>query len=157
MRLHTVVPAALLLATSAVPTAQRGPNFSGERQLNLQASALSPPMRGAESGRLTIEHREPNVRVHLTLVVDGKPFETVVERVTDGREVSTVRGGRETVSSAKWDGEALLFTSRSQGAGCEGTLSIRYELQDGARRVRAVEKIRGCGRDQDNVWVFDRA
>jgi hypothetical protein len=36
------------------------------------------------------------------------------------------------------------------------TLSFRYELVDGGRRLRAVEQIRGAGRDQDNVWLFDR-
>jgi hypothetical protein len=33
---------------------------------------------------------------------------------------------------------------------------LRYELQEGGRRLRAVEQIRGAGRDQDNLWVFER-
>jgi hypothetical protein len=37
------------------------------------------------------------------------------------------------------------------------TISFRYELQDGGRRLRAAEQIRGGGRDQDNVWVFERS
>jgi hypothetical protein len=32
----------------------------------------------------------------------------------------------------------------------------RYELTDGGRRMRASERMRGAGRDQDNVWAFDR-
>jgi hypothetical protein len=35
-------------------------------------------------------------------------------------------------------------------------MSWRYELNDGGRRLTATEQIRGGGRDQDNVWVFER-
>jgi hypothetical protein len=35
-------------------------------------------------------------------------------------------------------------------------MSWRYELLDEGRRLRAVEQIRGGGRDQDNTWIFDR-
>jgi hypothetical protein len=38
----------------------------------------------------------------------------------------------------------------------EMTISFRYVLEDGGRRLRAAEQLRGGGRDQDNVWV-DRA
>lgn len=36
------------------------------------------------------------------------------------------------------------------------TISFRHELLDGGRRLRAVEQLRASGRDQDNVWIFDR-
>ena len=35
-------------------------------------------------------------------------------------------------------------------------MTWRYELGDGGRRLRATERIRGGGRDQDNVWEFER-
>ena len=38
----------------------------------------------------------------------------------------------------------------------ELTIAWRYELHDSGRCLRAIERIRGRGRDQDNVWVFDR-
>jgi len=37
------------------------------------------------------------------------------------------------------------------------TIVFRYELQGGGRRLRAAEQLRGADRDQDNVWVFERA
>jgi hypothetical protein len=52
---------------------------------------------------------------------------------------------------------ALVATWRIQGPYGEMTISFRYELQDGGRRLRAAEQFRGAGRDQDNVWVFERA
>jgi hypothetical protein len=36
------------------------------------------------------------------------------------------------------------------------TIAFRYELQDSGRRLQATERLRGGGRDQDNVWVFER-
>jgi hypothetical protein len=155
MRTHTLIAVMLLAAAIAFAQPQK-PDFSGERVLNRQASTLSPAMAGIQSGSLRIQHREPNVSVHLTLVQNGQPFDTVVERTTDGREVVTTQQGRSTASSFKWDGDFLVFVARSQGQNCEGTVSIRYALEDSGRRIRATEAIRGCGRDQDNIWVFER-
>ena len=90
--------------------------------------------------------------VRLTLVQNGQPFVTNIERTTDGREVAGATG----VSSFMWDGDVLVFNARARGPNGEGTIAIRYELENNGRRIRATEAIRGCGRDQDNVWVFER-
>jgi hypothetical protein len=156
MRRQVLMAVTLLLAaTEAFAQAQK-PDFSGERVLNRQASTLSQAMAGVQSGTLRIEHHEPNVSVRLTLVMNGQPFDTVVDRTTDGHEVANTQQGRSTTSSFRWDGEALRFAARAQGPNCDGTVSIRYELEDNGRRIRATEAIRGCGRDQDNIWVFER-
>jgi len=90
-------------------------------------------------------------------VLDGKPFESKFELLSDGREVATTDGrGRRTVSTLRWDAEALVVMWRILGSGGEVTISFRYELRDGGRQLRAAEQIRGGGRDQDNVWVFER-
>ena len=137
--------------------AQQKPDFSGEWTLNRQASALSPIVAPvAQSGVLRIEHHEPKFTAHQTIVLDGKPFESHFELLSDGREVVADAGGRRIVSTLRWDGGALLFTSRIQGPNGELTISFRYELQDGGRRLQATEQVRGGGRDQDNLWVFER-
>jgi hypothetical protein len=151
-----LIAAALVLTEAGSLAAQQKPDFSGERILNRQASTLSPAMSGVQSGSQRIEHNEPGIRVHLTLVADGRPFDTVVDRFTDGREVTESRQGRPWVSTVRWDRDALVFSTRGSGPDCDATLSIRYELRDGGRTVQATENIRGCGRDQDNIWVFER-
>lgn len=153
---YMLIAVVYLLTDASIVAAQQKPDFSGERILNRQASTLSSAMSGVQSGTQRIAHNEPSIRVHLTLVTDGRPFDTVVERLTDGQEVTESRQGRPITSSIRWDGEALVFSTRSSGPNCEGTLSIRYELRDGGRLVRATESIRGCDRDQGNVWVFER-
>lgn len=75
----------------------------------------------------------------------------------DGREVATTDDrGRHIVSTLRWDGDALVASWRIQSANNQLTISFRYELQDSGRRLRATEQLRGAGRDQDNVWVFER-
>lgn len=143
---------ALLLATAGTFAQHARPDFSGDRVLNREASRLSPAMAGVQSGSLAIQHREPTVSVRLILVQNGQPFETNIERTTDGREVAGATG----VSSFTWDGDVLVFNARARGPNCEGTLAIRYELENDGRRIRATEAIRGCDRDQDNMWVFER-
>jgi hypothetical protein len=149
--------AVFLLAGAMTVIAQQKPDFSGEWKLNVQASALSPIVApAAQSGVLRIEHHEPKFAAHQTIVLDGKPFESKFELLSDGRDVVADGGGRRIVSSLRWDGDALVFTTRIQGPDGEMTISFRYELQDGGRRLRAAEQLRGGGRDQDNLWVFDR-
>jgi hypothetical protein len=137
--------------------AQQKPDFSGEWQLNPQASMLSPTVAPvAQSGALRIEHKEPSFKCQMTIVFDGKPFETKYEMLSDGRETVATEHGRRTASSLRWDGHALVATWRVAIPNGEMTISFRYELEDGGRRLRASERLRGGGRDQDNAWVFER-
>jgi hypothetical protein len=153
----TVVAAVVFLAGTMTATAQQKPDFSGEWELNRQASRLSPIVAPvAQSGTLRIEHKEPKFRCHMTIVLDGKPFETKYEMLSDGRETVATEQGRRTASSLRWDADALVATWRVVIPNGEMTISFRYELENGGRRLRAAEQLRGGGRDQDNVWVFDR-
>jgi hypothetical protein len=94
--------------------AQQKPDLSGEWKLNRQASMLSPVVAPAvQSGVLRIEHREPRLTSHLTIVFDGKPVESKFELLSDGREVATTDDrGQRIVSSLRWDGDALVATVR---------------------------------------------
>jgi len=138
-------------------TARQKRDFSGEWQLNRQASILSASVAAAvQSGALRIEHDEPRFKCRMTIVLDGNPVEKEYELLSDGREVAGTHGERRIVSSLRWDGPALVATWRIEGPNDEMTISFRYDLQDDGRRLRAAEQIRGAGRDQDNAWVFER-
>jgi hypothetical protein len=147
------------LAGAMTATAQQQkPDFSGEWQLNRQASSLSPIVAPAvQSGVLQIEHHEPSFKCQMTIVMDGKPFATKYDLLADGREVASTAGGRRIVSSLRWDGDALVASWRIETPNGEMTIVFRYELQEGGRRLRAAEQLRGNERDQDNVWVFERS
>jgi hypothetical protein len=155
VRAHFLVSVTLLFAGPWACAAQEKPSFSGVRTLNREASILSPAMIGVQSGTLEIQHGDSSIRLHLTLVVNGTPFDTVVELPTDGELQSGAQAGRSYTSSASWEGDTLLIMSTSRGPTCDTSITFRYNLEDGGRRVRAAERIRGCSRDQDNLWVFD--
>jgi hypothetical protein len=138
--------------------AQQKPDLSGEWKLNREASMLSPVVAPAvQGGVLRIEHHEPRLTSHLTIVFDDKPVESKFELLSDGREEATRDDrGQRIVSSLRWDGDSLVARWRIEGPDGELTISFRYELLDGGRRLRAAEQLRGRGRDQDNLWVFER-
>ena len=153
----TVIAAVVALAGTMTATGGQKPDFSGDWQLNRQASTLSPIVAPvAQSGTLRIDHKEPNFKCQMTIVLDGKPFETKYEMLSNGGETVATEQGRRAVSSLRWDGDALMATWHVDIPNGEMTVSFRYELQEGGRRLRASEQLRGGGRDQDNVWVFDR-
>src|ERR1044072_301105 len=103
------------------------------------------------------EHHEPRFVGHQTIVLGDRPGESKFDLLSDGREGATTDDrGRQIVSSLRWDGDALVASWRIQGANNQLTISFRYELQNGGRRLRATEQLRSAGRDQDNVWAFER-
>ncbi len=154
---YILIAALLPLAGTMTVRAQQKPDFSGEWHLNRQASALSAIVGPvAQSGALRIEHHDPSFKCQMTIMLDGKPFETKYELLTDGREVASTDGGRRIVSRLRWDGDALVATWRAEVPNGEMTIAFRYELQDDGRRLRASEQLRGTDHDQDNVWVFER-
>jgi hypothetical protein len=135
--------------------AEEKPDFSGEYVLNPQASALAGGAATVRSAVLRFEHREPIVRCKGAFNFGETSFNYTLELVSDGREV--VDGNEPpTTSSLRWDSDALVLVHRTDAADAPVTMSWRYELVDGGSRLTATERIRGGGRDQDNVWVFER-
>jgi hypothetical protein len=146
----------ILLAVAGSAFAQDKPDFSGEWILNREASTLSPGADAVQSGVWRIEHRDPVFRHKAALVTAGKPFNYEYELRSDGREVVSTQQGARTVSSLRWEGNALVVTWRTERSDGERKVSFRYELIDAGRRLRAAEQVRGTDHDQDNVWIFER-
>jgi hypothetical protein len=59
-------------------------------------------------------------------------------------------------SRCYWDEDTLVSEDRMGPEGAGMIMTWRYKLLSDGRRLRATERIRGAGRDQDNVWEFDR-
>ncbi len=115
------------------------PDFSGEWTLNVAACALSPVVAPVvERGFVHIAHQEPSVSVHLSITMNGEPVDVRFERPSN------------------WDGDALSFEDTVPTPNGDLTIAFRYELQESGNRLRATERLRCAGREQDNLWVFDR-
>lgn len=130
------------------------PDFSGKYVLDRDASKLEGGAVSSRGAVLRIDHYEPMIRIDAKFEFFDKTFAWSMQHASDGREKVDPSDPRNT-SSLRWDNDALLFTVRTEGPD-EVTMTWRYELVDEARRLSATEQIRGGGRDQDNLWVFDR-
>ena len=131
------------------------PDFSGEWVLNKAASTLSAGADAVQSARWSIDHREPVFRHKASFVsaLERKKYEYELRSDAPGM-ADGAEGG-----SIEWDGDAVVVTFRHpvpDGAPGLMTVSFRYELTDGGRRIRASEQVRGTSWDQDNVWIFER-
>jgi hypothetical protein len=129
------------------------PDFSGEYVLDRTASSLSPHATAMATARMRITHDDPRFCCAARFASHDDAVEFSFERFTDGREGNASAPG---TSRCYWDEEVLVSEDRF-GAG-EGAMVMtwRYELTTAGRRLRATERIRGAGRDQDNVWEFER-
>ena len=156
MFIETCIATVILLAITISGAAQEKPDFSGEWILNRQASTLSPGADAMQSGVVRIEHREPTFRYKAAFVSPTSPLQVEYELRSDGHETVGTQPGITTVSSLRWEGDALVTSWRIQRPDGEMTISFRHELLDSGRRLRAAEQLRGSGRNQDNVWIFDR-
>jgi hypothetical protein len=134
----------------------RKPDFTGEWILDRQASTLSPGADAIKTAVIRIEHRDPKFRYKAKFVSESGPVEYEYELLSDGREVVATHEGTRTVSSLRWEGEALVASWQIERADGELKISFRHELDNEGRRLRAVEELRGNGRDQDNIWIFER-
>jgi hypothetical protein len=153
---ETCIATAILLAVTISGVAQQKPDFSGEWILNRQASTLSPGADAMQSAVVNIEHREPTFRYKAAFVSPTGPLQVAYELRSDGHETVSTQQGVTTASSLRWDGDSLVTTFHVQRPDGELKISFRYELLDAGRRLRATEQLRGSGREQDNVWIFER-
>jgi hypothetical protein len=131
------------------------PNFSGEYVLQRDASKLEGGAATTRGAILRIDHHEPMIRIDAKFEFVGQTFAFSTQRTSDGRERPEPSDPRN-VSSLRWDGDGPLFTDKSDTLKGPVTMTWCYELVDNGRRLKATEQIRGGGRDQDNVWVFER-
>jgi hypothetical protein len=157
MLIQICIATVILLSVAIAGAAQVKPDFSGEWTLNRQASTLSPGADAMQSAVVRIEHREPMFRYKASFVSASGSLQYEYELLSDGREIVVTQQGITTVSSLRWEADALVATWRIQRPDGEMTISFRHELLDGGRRLRAAEQLRGSGRDQDNVWMFERS
>jgi hypothetical protein len=130
------------------------PDFSGEYVLNRTASPLEGGAAAVQGAVLRIEHRDPTFRCQGEFSFEGTTSNWEFELTADDGAAA----GEEppTTASLRWDGVGLMVTMPIGEPDVPVTMTWRYELDDDGRRLTAIERIRGGGRDQDNLWMFER-
>jgi hypothetical protein len=102
---------------------------------------------------MRITHDEPRFCCSARFASESVAVQFSFERFTDGRDGNPSATG---TSRCYWDEDVLVSEDRMEIG--EGTMLMTwcYEVTAGGHRLRATERITGGGRDQDNVWEFDR-
>jgi hypothetical protein len=132
------------------------PDFSGTWVFNASKSALDPRFKVAE-GTFVLEQEGRSFRFSRTFVIDGKPDSLSFELTIDGPEKTEKGPDRTAVSRLYWEGDTLVFTSRTTlNDGREASDVVRYTLEDGGRTFVAEESFRAPRLMYDNRWVADR-
>jgi hypothetical protein len=121
------------------------PDFSGDYVLDRKASALSMQASGIATARMRITHEDPRFACSARFASADDAIEFSFERFTDGRQ-------HDESSRCSWEENTIVSEDRIGPV----IMTWRYEIIDDGRRMRATERIRGGGGDQDNVWEFER-
>lgn len=127
------------------------PDFSGVYILDRSACTLSPAASAMVAARMSITHEDPRFICSARFASADDAVEFNFERSTDGRT-----DGPLVVSRCYWDRDTLVSEDPLEMGGKAVVMTWRYELLAGGHRLRATERIRGGGRDKDNVWEFER-
>jgi hypothetical protein len=137
--------------------AQQKPDFSGEWILNKDKSHLELKiLKKLEKAMAKIEHRDPVFKLSRVFIIEGEDNSLTLELISDGIEKSSQEGNQTHHSRLYWEGKMLVFVTRIVAPQGEATNTVRYQLLENGRILKAEEKFRGPRLEYDNVWVFEK-
>lgn len=151
MRLTRPLALALLLAFAGY--AQTKPNFTGNWKLDVAKSdfgMLPPP----DSRTDVIEQSDSGIKDAVSSVGQQGPMKFTLDLKTDGTESNIQAGERQLKVSAKWNGPALVVTTKLDYEGNPVTITSNWTLsEDGATWTQAAHIESPMG-EMDQKLVF---
>jgi hypothetical protein len=148
-----LVGMAMVLATSQA--AQAKPNFSGEWKLNASKSEFSP-MPAPEKRTDKIVHADPKLTVTTTQTSQAGEGTFEQKYSTDGEETTNELRGAPVKSTAKWDGEALMITTKAVFNGMDITLSDKWSLSEDGKVLTVGRHIKAPQGEFDQKLVMEK-
>ncbi|HBY58760.1 MAG TPA: hypothetical protein DEH78_02990 [Solibacterales bacterium] len=148
-----VVLAGLLLAGIASPADK--PDFSGEWKLNLSKSDYGP-VPAPDMMVRKVAHKEPELTVTTTQKGQMGEFTTEAKYATDGKEyVNKTRRG-EAKSVLKWEGAALVITTKLDFQGNEIVTVDRWTLAEDGKTLNGDMKLSSPMGEAEMKMVFEK-
>jgi hypothetical protein len=109
--------------------AQAKPNFSGEYKLNTSKSEFGPmPAPANRTDKIT--HADPNLQVATKQTGQNGEVAFEVKYMTDGSETTNEVRNNAMKSTGKWDGDALVITTKANYGGNDITLADKWTLSE---------------------------
>lgn len=147
--------AACCALTAGLLSAAERPNFTGQWKLNVEKSNFGP-MPAPSSQTMKIDHTDPDVTTTTDQESDQGKMSYVIKYKTDGSEVVNEIRGAQAKSVGKWDGEAIVVTTKLDFQGTEITLSNTMKMDGGGRNMNTVTKIQTPQGEFEQSLVFDK-
>jgi hypothetical protein len=127
--------AVFLLAASAVAA----PNLSGSWKLNAAKSDFGP-MPAPDKWDMTVEHKDPDLKVTTVMVNQMGERTTEATYKTDGTETEADRGQWRSKSTAKWDGNTLHIVSKASTQMGDLTITEQWNLSEDGKTLTVASK-----------------
>jgi hypothetical protein len=143
-----------VFAVSAV--AQGKPNFSGDWKLNVSKSDFGP-MPPPSSSTAKVAHAEPEMKVQVKQVGDQGEMEFDATYSTDGKETANTFGPMQAKSTAAWEGEVLVVTTKFEANGMDIKLVQKWSLADEGKTMKQATRITSPQGEFDMVSVYDKS
>ena len=133
------------------------PNLSGTWKLNLTKSNFGQ-MPGPASQVDTIVDNEPSIKI-TTDQKGGMMGDMNISNslTTDGKEITTKgMGDSEVKSTARWDGNTLVVTSKVDFQGSPMTIKTTYSLSADGKALSEVTHVETAMGNFDSTSVYDK-
>jgi hypothetical protein len=145
----------LTLILAAASHAEGQPNFSGTWKLNVAKSEYGP-LPGPESRSDVIEHNESGVKDKVSASNQQGKQEYTMAFKTDGSETVQKILDRDVKVSAKWEGQAMVVTTRIAVNDMQIDIKANWTLSaDGATLTQAVHLTSTMG-EADQKMVYEK-
>lgn len=148
----------LLFALGAVAVtgqANAKPNFSGEWKLNASKSEFGP-MPAPTSRVDKITHADPDLKISSTAAGPQGEMTLDLKYTTDGKEVTNEIRGNPTKSTAAWDGDALVITTKLSMQGNDITLADKWTLSEDGKILTVNRHIKAPQGEFDQKTVMEK-
>ena len=125
------VAAFMALALAAGPAAAADkPDFSGKWVLDVAKSDFGM-LPGPDSQTNNIDHKEPKIKVAMTVKTAQGERSSERNLTTDGEENTNTAGPLTSKSRSKWDGNRLVTDAKLQTPNGDVELKETWELGEG--------------------------
>lgn len=146
---------ALCALTLCLGAANAKPNFSGDWKANMDKSDFGP-MPPPSSLTAKIAHADPDLKV--TTVQKGDQGERTIDSKynTEGKETENQLGPMAAKSTAAWEGDALVITTKLDMNGTEIKLTEKWNLSEDGKTLKRNGHITTPQGEFDIVYVFEK-
>jgi hypothetical protein len=146
---------AAIFFIALAPAARAKPNFSGEWKLVADKSDFGP-LPVPEKYIQKMEHADPDLKVTTNQVGQQGEATYDAKYTTDGKECANEVRGNPMKSTLKWDGDALLISTKAQFQGNDITLDDKWTMSEDGKTLTIVRKIAGGFGELENKLVLEK-